>query len=82
MDLEDLFTITDYSTVDIAIPFFTEGNDQPSVADKEEEDDDDNDQLLLEFRLECSKAATTDYDLTGQILWPVSSEFWLLLVAA
>jgi predicted nicotinamide N-methyase len=54
MDLDQLFTITDYSNVTITIP---------------RHDTCEND---LQVTLACSQAATTDYDLTGQIIWPVS----------
>jgi hypothetical protein len=63
--LDKLFTVTDYSTVTISIP--------KSHVDGGSKDDDG----AVKITLACSEAATTDYDLTGQILWPVSSELML-----
>jgi len=58
MDLEDLFTITDYTLVGVDVACFD--------AEKSE------DESLLHIDIFCSTAASTDWDLTGQILWPVS----------
>lgn len=61
MNLDDLFTITDYTKVGVDIPCFDEDN---SGDDKQEKN--------LHIDIFCSTAASTDFDLTGQILWPVS----------
>jgi hypothetical protein len=60
MNLDDLFTITDYKKVGVDIPHFD--------ADTSEDDPEEN----LHIDIFCSTAASTDFDLTGQILWPVS----------
>jgi hypothetical protein len=54
--LDDLFTCTDYATSVIEIPLRS----------------DDDSPTLLRIPLSYSPAASTDYDLTGQIIWPVS----------
>ena len=54
MDLDQLFTATDYNKVTVTIACH------------------DTCQNDLQVTLACSQAATTDYDLTGQLIWPVS----------
>ena len=55
MDLDRLFTTTDYSNVTVTIACCN-----------------DTCQNDLQLTVACSQAATTDYDLTGQLIWPVS----------
>ena len=65
MDLEDLFTIKEYKVVGIDLPCF----DAETCHDPEEEQ---GREQPLHIDIFCSTAASTDWDLTGQILWPVS----------
>lgn len=51
MDLEQLFTVTDYQSTTIDIPSIDR---------------------TLSITLQSSPQASTDFDLTGQILWPVA----------
>lgn len=69
MDLEDLFTIKDYKVVGIELPCF-----DPVTHDLEDKEvqQQEQDSRLLRIDIFCSTAASTDWDLTGQILWPVS----------
>ena len=67
MDLEDLFTIKEYKVVGVDLPCF----------DAELRDLAVEEPLLerpshIHIDIFCSTAASTDWDLTGQILWPVS----------
>lgn len=68
MDLDKLFTITDYKAATILIPC-------PPISREEEEDaKDEQSPNELSIKLFYSPAASTDYDLTGQIIWPVSGK--------
>ena len=69
MDLDQLFTITDYREATILIPC-------PLIGIEEEEKDakDEQSSNELSIKLFYSPAASTDYDLTGQIIWPVSGK--------
>lgn len=74
MDLAQLFTITDYRTMTINIPCFQKET-PTSISEEEKEKNDDGKHSSsdsLSIQLASSPAASTDYDLTGQILWPVS----------
>jgi hypothetical protein len=81
-NLDDLFTIQQYETVTVEIPStIITGRNFPKIDDnnaaaahKAVEDDDDAGRVI---RLEIwqSPAACTDYDRTGEIVWPVS--IWL-----
>ena len=124
MNLDQLFTNTDYITVSITIPFHRQRDNQISTHSRNrlsenghkeainDDDDDDNNDMnhtsiddttidtvrkntrnketgaifqetshklpteefvsSMTVEVDCSQAASTDYDLTGQILWPVS----------
>lgn len=96
MDLDLLFTNTDYTTITITIPCHRQATKEidlsSSDGDKvtnvrignsnDRNDNNNNNQESLMHQdeknayitldLDCSQAASTDYDLTGQILWPVS----------
>jgi hypothetical protein len=64
--LDQLFTITDYQAATILIPC-------PSISTEEELDaKEEQSSSELSIELFYSPAASTDYDLTGQIIWPVS----------
>jgi len=67
-NLEDLFTVKEYSTVSITLPCYQ------SAAKCSHEEPELENQGNLTLNIICSTAASTDYDLTGQILWPVSGE--------
>lgn len=60
MDLDLLFTNTEYRTTTVTIPCH---------ASDDSSDHDD----VLSIDIASSPSASTDYDLTGQILWPVSN---------
>ncbi len=66
--LDQLFTITDYQAATIVIPC-------PPIS-KEEENNEKDEQSSKELSIQLfySPAASTDYDLTGQIIWPVSGK--------
>jgi predicted nicotinamide N-methyase len=111
MDLDLLFTNTDYATITITIPCHRRGTKEvdqsvaPSVIENNvgfestlsssngdrvtdvtignaNDNNDNNNQesvvhqeeltASITLDVDCSQAASTDYDLTGQILWPVS----------
>lgn len=42
--------------------------------------DEEHSKKYLVFQLFCSSSACTDYDLTGQIVWPVSGQFTYLRI--
>jgi hypothetical protein len=78
--LDQLFTQKDYSTVQVSIPCY-KSNDCDLINNATDHDSVSNNHppLLLptgnnniSIDLVCSQAASTDYYLTGQILWPVS----------
>jgi hypothetical protein len=71
MDLDQLFTVTDYKTTTIRIPC-------GSLDSNESENEQEYLTKELSIDLFNSQAASTDYDLTGQILWPVSGKEPLL----
>lgn len=58
MDLDLLFTNTEYKTTTVTIPCHAS---------------DDSCDHVLSIDIASSPSASTDYDLTGQILWPVSN---------
>jgi hypothetical protein len=62
MDLDQLFTNTDYKSTSITIPCFSEASSEASPPDN-----------ALTLAVFSSPTACTDFDLTGQILWPVSN---------
>lgn len=66
MDLDQFFLIKDYNTITVEVPRYRSHGDNDST-----------ELPPLSIDLECSQAASTDYDLTGQILWPVSGRFGL-----
>lgn len=66
-DLDELFTVKDYQTKAICIRLFHKDEKKEVKTNK---DDDDNDDLWIDILQ--SPAACTDFDLTGQIVWPVS----------
>jgi hypothetical protein len=68
MDLEQLFTVTDYRSATLLIPC------PPSTGTEEENEKYEQCSDELSIELFYSPAASTDYDLTGQILWPVSGK--------
>jgi predicted nicotinamide N-methyase len=77
MDLDQLFTCTDYQTSLIRIPSSTnsrEGadDDTQTLSEVETLVTPSDAQPFIEIELSYSAAASTDYDLTGQVLWPVS----------
>jgi Lysine methyltransferase len=61
--LDDLFTVKDYQPITIHIPRFRKD-------EKNGDENDEGDRLSVEILQ--SPSACTDYDLTGQIVWPVS----------
>jgi hypothetical protein len=69
MDLDQLFTITDYQSKSITIPWYSASTDQDDDDDEEEEAT----SSTMTFEILSSPAACTDFDLTGQIMWPVSN---------
>jgi len=93
MDLDKLFTITQYQSTRITIPIYrhsapcsssSHNHHHSAVSSSSSSllhstnnttNDDttsNNNENQLSFELYTSPAACTDYDLTGQILWPVS----------
>eukprot|EP00550_Attheya_septentrionalis_P006822 CAMPEP_0198296030 /NCGR_PEP_ID=MMETSP1449-20131203/30613_1 /TAXON_ID=420275 /ORGANISM="Attheya septentrionalis, Strain CCMP2084" /LENGTH=326 /DNA_ID=CAMNT_0043996513 /DNA_START=206 /DNA_END=1183 /DNA_ORIENTATION=+ len=74
MDLDSLFINTDYKTVTVTIPCLetVEGDEHhhPHQELLVQQDEEKRGELRLD--LACSVSASTDFDLTGQILWPVS----------
>ena len=68
-DLSSLFTNTDYTRRIFEVPCGDEDEIDFPASDKVRHP------RCLTVDLHCSLAASTDYDLTGQIVWPVSSEF-------
>jgi hypothetical protein len=68
MDLDQLFTITDYEAATILIPCPLIGTEEEDGAKDEQSSNE------LSIKLFYSPAASTDYDLTGQIIWPVSGK--------
>jgi hypothetical protein len=61
MDLDLLFTNIEYKTTTVTIPCHNAS------------DDSDSSDHVLSIDIASSPSASTDYDLTGQILWPVSN---------
>jgi Lysine methyltransferase len=83
MDLDKLFTVTDYETRIISIPTCRHDDAEVDVLAEREEGGDNQaaattttiakrPRFNIEIEIVCSPSASTDYDLTGQILWPVS----------
>ena len=75
-DIASLFINTSYVVQTISIPYFKQVNDETNEKDEQQQktksiDDSTN---VMNINLSCSKSASTDYDLTGQIIWPVSGE--------
>jgi hypothetical protein len=70
MDLDSLFINTDYTTVTVTIPCLGTVDGGELRHDQEEEESARGE--LLRLDLACSVSASTDHDLTGQIVWPVS----------
>jgi hypothetical protein len=68
MDLCQLFTITDYVATTICIPC------HPISTEEDDDAKDEQSSNELSIELFYSPAASTDYDLTGQIIWPVSGK--------
>jgi hypothetical protein len=66
MDLDQFFLIKDYNTITVEVPRYRSDGDNNNNT---------TEVPPLSIELECSQAASTDYDLTGQILWPVSGRF-------
>lgn len=67
----DLFIQKDYSTIQVSIPCYR------SVRNESDELNHPGEERTarlsnVSVELACSQAASTDYDLTGQIMWPVS----------
>ena len=83
MDLDTLFTVTEYKTSVISIPWVkvrTETDDVDDDMLAYHEDNQSNPQLrrtdkydMITIKVASSPAACTDYDLTGQVIWPVSN---------
>ena len=71
-DLASLFINTEYVTQSITIPCHysqqSNNNHNHNYNNNHEEKD-------LTVDILCSQSATTDYDLTGQVIWPVSCKF-------
>jgi len=65
--LDDLFINKEYSTVSITLPCYQSS----AVIDPHNESELGN-QGILTLNIASSASASTDHDLTGQILWPVS----------
>eukprot|EP00559_Dactyliosolen_fragilissimus_P004849 CAMPEP_0184865858 /NCGR_PEP_ID=MMETSP0580-20130426/19446_1 /TAXON_ID=1118495 /ORGANISM="Dactyliosolen fragilissimus" /LENGTH=394 /DNA_ID=CAMNT_0027365233 /DNA_START=8 /DNA_END=1192 /DNA_ORIENTATION=- len=75
--LGDLFTNTDYTriSIEVAIQQQTKRQaQQAQICDQQHHEDknEQHDEHKMNIELLCSSAASTDYDLTGQIVWPVS----------
>ena len=69
-DLSSLFTNTSYVRSRVRIHCHDEDeNELPAIHHFPQ-------QKHLTVELYCSPAASTDYDLTGQVVWPVSSELY------
>eukprot|EP00978_Attheya_sp_CCMP212_P000157 scaffold286_cov52-Attheya_sp.AAC.7 len=74
MDLDSLFINTDYQTVTVTIPCLetAEGGEHHQSQQLLIVQQDEEKRGELRLDLACSVSASTDFDLTGQILWPVS----------
>jgi predicted nicotinamide N-methyase len=83
LNLDQLFTITDYRTQTIHIPYYDPDEDGDALdlqhvttttaqEDQQSIDSCSPHKKSLSLTLCASPAATTDVDLTGQIVWPVS----------
>lgn len=73
MDLDLLFnanTAIEQQTFKVQC-YHQDDDDSPPTSPDEEE----YSNKYLVFQLFCSSSACTDYDLTGQIVWPVSGQF-------
>lgn len=60
-DISSLFTNTDYISKNLQIPCHDQSQQDPSLS-----------LSTIDVDVVCSNSASTDYDLTGQIVWPVS----------